>query len=186
MMLNEDIICTLNDTDINLEIKDLKKYKVRVSARGIVIRNDGKIALQHKVKKNQFKLVGGGIEDNEEPEIAFKREVLEEAGCDVEIIRKLGIIEEYRGFLNLKQISHVFVAKVVNNTYILKLTEKEINEGAKILWLNPREALKAIKKSYDKVLPSKYDNIYDTQFDVVRDIRILEYYNNTRDLNIKY
>ena len=84
----------------------------------------------------------------------------------------------------MKQISHIFVAKVLNNTHILNLTEKEINEGAKIVWLIPEEALKTLKESYDKLLPSKYDNIFDTQFDVVRDIRILEYYNNIRDLNI--
>ena len=173
---NDDIIFTLNDKDINVDVKDIKEYSLRLSARGIVIRNDGKIALQYKEKKNQYKLVGGGIENNEEPSIAFKREALEEAGCEIDIVKKLGIIEEYRGFLNLKQISHVFVANAINNINTLNLTEKEINEGAKIIWINPKDALRMLKDSYDKLLPSEYDNLFDTQFDVVRDIKILEHY----------
>lgn len=61
---------------------------IRNGARGIVIRQDGKIAIFYKSNKKQYKLPGGGIENNETPEIAFKREVLEETGCNVEIIKK--------------------------------------------------------------------------------------------------
>ena len=81
-----------------------------------------------KWKKIQYKLVGGDIENNEEPILAFKCEVLEEAGCEIDIVKKLGIIEEYRSFLNLKQISHVFVSNVVNNINTLNLTEKEMEK----------------------------------------------------------
>ena len=119
MKSNENIIFTLNDTDIGLQLSKIQEYELRLSARGIVIREDGKIALQYKSKKNQYKLVGGGIEEKEDPTVAFKREVLEESGCEIEIIEKLGIIEEYRGFLNLKQISNVYVSKVINNTRII-------------------------------------------------------------------
>ena len=181
MEFNESIIFTLDDSDIKLKTKELKDYKLRLSARGIVIRKDGKIALQYKTKKNQYKLVGGGIENNEDPALAFRREVLEESGCEIDIIQKLGIVEEYRGFLNLKQISHIFVAKVLNDIHILRLTEKEANEGSKIVWLKPQEALETIKESYDKLLPSEYDNIFDTQFDVVRDKKILEYYLDVKE-----
>ena len=80
MECNDKIIFTLNDTDINLDYKEKKDYKGRISARGIVIDNDGKIALQYKIKKNQYKLVGGGIEGNETPIAGFKREVLEKSG----------------------------------------------------------------------------------------------------------
>ena len=62
----------------------------------MVLRDDGKIAIEHKTNKNEYKLVGGGMEENKNPQMAFKREVLEEAGCEVEIVEELGTTEEYR------------------------------------------------------------------------------------------
>ena len=116
------------------------------------------------------------MEINEDPIIAFKREVLEEAGCEVEIIKQLGITEEYKSLQNLKQISHIFIANVIKDTHKLDLTEKEKNEGAKLLWVNPKEALQLITDCYDNLLPSEYDDVYDTRFVVSRDRKILEYY----------
>lgn len=89
---------------------------IRNGARGIVIRQDGKIAIFYKSNKKQYKLPGGGIENNETPEIAFKREVLEETGCNVEIIKKLGITKEYKSRENFLQTSHIFISKVANDT----------------------------------------------------------------------
>ncbi len=174
--LKDYVMFSLDDEDINLDVKDMKNCKVRIAARGIVMDDKGRIALQLKSKKNQYKLIGGGIEDNEDFGVAFKREVLEETGCQVEIIKKLGLVIENRGFLDLKQTSHIFVSRVINDTHILDLTEKEANEGAKLVWLSPKEALEKLRGCYDELLPSEYDILFDTQFDVVRDIKILEYY----------
>ena len=151
-----NIICKLTDKDFGIEPKEMINYRLRVASRGIVIREDGKIAIQNKSNKNEYKLVGGGIEENEDPSVAFKREVLEEAGCEIEIINQLGITEEYRSLRNLKQISNIFIAKVVKDLHTLNLTEKEKSEGAKLLWVEPREALV-----------------------VLRDRKILEYYLNS-------
>ena len=179
--INMNVIAKLTNEDFGLEPKQMENYHTRKASRGIVIREDGKIAIQNKSNKNEYKLVGGGIEGNEDPSIAFKREVLEEAGCEVEIIEQLGIIEEERSEINLKQISYIFVARVTNDTHKLNLTEKEKNEGAKLLWVEPREALDLIINCYDKLLPSDYENVYATRFVVTRDRKILEYYlANTR------
>lgn len=170
------VIVKLTDEDFGIKPKEMKDYRLRVAARGIVMREDGKIAIQNKSNKNEFKLVGGGMEENEDPTIAFKREVLEEAGCEIEIIEKLGTTEEYKSLQNLKQISNIFVSKVINDIHKLNLTEKEKSEGAKLLWVEPKEALKLITDCYDKLLPSNYDDVYDTRFVVLRDRKILEYY----------
>lgn len=170
------VIFKLTDKDFGIEPKEMKDYRLRVAARGIVMREDGKIAIQNKSNKNKFKLVGGGMEENEDPTIAFKREVLEEAGCEIEIIEKLGTTEEYKSLQNLKQVSNIFVSKVINDIHKLNLTEKEKSEGAKLLWVEPKEALKLITDCYDKLLPSNYDDVYDTRFVVLRDRKILEYY----------
>lgn len=171
-----DILFKITDKDFGIKPQEMKNYRLRVAARGIVARDDGKIAIQNKSNKNEYKLVGGGMEENEDPTIAFKREALEEAGCEIEIIEKLGITEEYKSLQNLKQISNIFVAKVINDKHKLNLTEKEKSEGAKLLWLEPKEALKLVIDCYDKLLPSNYDDVYDTRFVVLRDRKILEYY----------
>ena len=77
---------------------------------------------------------------------------------------------------NFKQISYVFVAKVLNDEKQLNLTEKEIDEGAKLLWETPEKALELITKSYSEIVASKYDSVYATKFVVLRDRKILESY----------
>ena len=171
-----NLICKLTDNDIGEQYIELENPKLRLGARGIVVRNDGKIAIFNKANKNEYKLPGGGIENDEAPEEAFKREVLEETGCIVEIIEKLGITEEYKYQTNFRQISNVFVGKVIEDTMQLNITKKEKDEGARLLWESPRNALKLITNCYDKLIGSKYESVYQTKFIVLRDRKILEYY----------
>ena len=171
-----DLICKITDKDISEEYMELENPKIRLASRGIVIRDDGKIAIFNKSKKNEYKLPGGGIENDETPEDTFKREVLEETGCVVEIIKKLGITEEYKYKTNFKQISNVYLGKVLEDTKQLNITEKEKNEGSRIIWETPKRALELIKNCYDNLLASDYDSIYVTKFVVLRDSKILEYY----------
>lgn len=170
------MLIKITDEDIGEVSKDMNNPRLRLGARGIVIREDGKIAIFNKSNKNEYKLPGGGIEDDENPEEAFKREVLEETGCKVEIINKLGTTEEYKTLDNFKQISYIFVGKVVEDTKQLNVTQKEKDEGAKLIWETPENALKVITKSYDKLVASKYESVYHTRFIVLRDRKILEYY----------
>ena len=172
------LICKISDSDIGYEYSELNNPKLRMAARGIVIRNDGKIAVFNKSKKNEYKLPGGGMENDENPEQTFKREVLEETGCIVEIIDSLGITEEYKCQSNFKQISTVFVGKVLKDTKHLDITQKEKDEGAKLLWETPQKALELITNCYDKLVETNYESVYTTKFVVLRDRKILEYYIN--------
>lgn len=115
----------ITDEDFGIEPKEMNNPRLRLGSRGIVIREDGKIAVFNKSNKNEYKLPGGGIEGDENPEEAFKREVLEETGCEVEIIKALGTTEECKTLDNFKQISYVFVGKVLKDTKQLNVTEKE-------------------------------------------------------------
>ena len=172
-------IRVITDKDFNIEpIEFQPPTRTRVGARGIVLDSDGKIAIFNKTLKNEFKLPGGGVEDNEDLEIAFKREVMEETGCEVEIIQKLGTIVEEKSQDNFIQTSHVFVSKVINNTQNLNLTQKEIDEGAKLIWVTPSDGLKLVSNSINNLVGSKYENVYHSKFIVTRDATILEYYIN--------
>lgn len=169
-----NLICKLTDKDIGEQFVKLENPKLRLGARGIVVREDGKIAVFNKSNKNEYKLPGGGIENNEKPEEAFNREVLEETGCIVKITENLGITEEYKSQTNFKQISNVFVGKVIEDTEHLNVTQKD--EGAKLLWETPQKALELITNCYENLVKSDYESVYVTKFIVLRDRKILEYY----------
>ena len=169
-------IKTITDEDFDLEIKNFDNPRTRLGARGIVFNDKKEIAILNKSKKNEYKLVGGGIEENEDPIIAFKREILEESGCKVEIDDCLGIIKEEKSQDNFIQTSYVYVAHVIEDTKELHLTTKEIDEGSKLLWLKIEDAINIIKDCENKLIPSKYENVYHTKFIVRRDYTILKYY----------
>lgn len=168
----------LTDLDFNISPVEFNNPRHRLGARGLVFK-DGKIAILNKQLKNEYKLIGGGIEENEDPAIAFQREVLEESGCEVKIIETLGTIEEHKSQDNFKQTSYVFVADVINDTNQLGFTEKEIDEGARLLWLDIKDAMELIKNSENNLVASKYENVYHTKFIVRRDYEILKYYLET-------
>lgn len=169
-------IKTLTDLDFGLDIKDFNNPRIRYGARGLVFNDNNEIAILNKQKKNEYKLVGGGIEDSEDPTIAFKREVLEEAGCKVEIDDCLGIIKEEKSQDNFMQTSYVYVSHVIEDTKHLNLTQKEMDEGSRLLWLKVEDAMKVIKDSEDKLIASEYEDVYHTKFIVRRDYTILKYY----------
>ena len=174
-----DILFKITDKDIGMPEKKIKEYKTRIAARGIILNDDGQIAIQKKKNTKEYKLIGGGVEEGEQPNEGFKREVLEETGCKIDIIKKLGITEEYISMKGAKQISHIFVAKVLFDTNVLYLTGKEKSEGAELIWVTPQEAVKLIENSYNSLTSSNYSKDYDVyrmKFISIRDRKILEYY----------
>ena len=168
----------ITDEDFGLKVIPFDNTRKRIGARGIVFNEDNKIAILNKSLKNEYKLVGGGIKEDEDPTKAFKREVLEEAGCVVEIDDCLGTFEELKSQDNFKQTSYIYVAHVIEDRKELHLTQKEIDEGAKLLWLDIEDAMKFIKESEEKLVASDYENVYHTKFIVRRDYAILKYYLN--------
>lgn len=170
----------LVDEDFGLNSVEFNNPRVRLGARGIIIDENGKIAVFNKANKNEYKLPGGGIDDGENPEEAFKREALEETGCEIEIVKSLGTIEEHKSLDNFKQTSYIFVAKVISNKHELNLTQKEKDEGAQLLWVEEFDALRLITECYDNLKESKYENLYHSKFIALRDRYILEYYMNNK------
>ena len=166
------------DEDFGLTSVEFDNPRIRYGARGIIINENGDIAVFNKQVKNEYKLPGGGIDEGEDPKEAFKREALEETGCVIDIIEDLGTIEELKSLDNFKQTSYLFVGKVIEDTKQLNFTEKEKNEGARLLWCKPEEALKLIEDSYANLKASAYENLYHSKFICVRDQEILKFYLN--------
>ena len=60
-----NLICKITDKDIGKQPIEMDNPRLRLGARGIVIREDGKIAIFNKSNKNEYKLPGGGLEGEE-------------------------------------------------------------------------------------------------------------------------
>ena len=176
----EKVIAKITDEDLGLSKKKVNNPTMRYGARGIVLNSNGEIAVFYKKNKNEYKLPGGGIMKNECPEEAFRREILEETGCFISNIKKLGITIEEKGQTNFSQISHVFEAYLDYDTHKLHLTSKEQEEGGEVIWLAPHEAYDKVHNCINNVIGSKYDNKYQTLFVVKRDALILNYYLNQK------
>ncbi|MGP1608619.1 MAG: NUDIX domain-containing protein [Clostridium sp.] len=171
-------IVKIEDKDFGiLEKINKESSTIRIGARGIVLDKNGNIAVIYKEKKNEYKLPGGGVED-EDINKAFIRECREELGMEVDIKKLIGTAEEYKSQENFKQISYVFIAEKIFDLPNNNLTIKEKEEGTKYIWMNKFEAIEKMKNSLNNLKASKYDNIYRTKFIVLRDIKILEYYIN--------
>lgn len=52
----------LKDEDFGLESVEFNNPRIRYGARGIIIIEDGKIAIFNKSNKNEYKLPGGGVD----------------------------------------------------------------------------------------------------------------------------
>lgn len=169
----------LTDSDFGLESKEMTEYRHRFGARGIIVNDFGKVALLYKEKKNEYKLIGGGIEANEDPELAFVREALEETGCHIEIEQFLGTFDEIKSQDSFKQTSYVYLAHVVSDTGCLNLTNQEKEEGSQLVWCSIDEAISLISNSESCLVGSIYEgdfSVYHARFIVRRDAEILKFY----------
>ena len=136
----------------------------RYAARGVVYNpDDHRISVVVITKMNLYKLPGGGVEGEENPEETFEREVLEEAGC-----------KEERSSVDFKQISHVFVADLLEDIGKNNPTEEEIAGGLKTKWMNIDEALEIFEANKDKITGETEEDVYAAKFIAERDIRILK------------
>lgn len=162
-----DLLLSISDLDVGFDTPIPTAHKERRAARGVVFDHEGKIALLHATKNGYHKLPGGGIEGEEDPISAFKRETLEEIGCAITDIRPLGMIEEYRNKFELHQISDCYAAQLEGEKGVPHLEPDEIAEGFETVWVELPDAL--------QILNAETTNqLYESRFIVARDIAILK------------
>lgn len=136
-----NILAIIKDEDLGTGVPAPESYAERSAARGIVFDREGNVALFHATKNHYHKLPGGGVEEGEDVETALRRELAEEIGCEVEDVRELSVIEEYRNKLRLHQISHCFLAKVSSEKGEPHLEAGEVEEGFVPRWVPLGEAV---------------------------------------------
>lgn len=140
-----EIIKLIKDSDIGSDFPAPEEYVERKASRAIVFDKENKVALFYSTKKHYHKLPGGGLEEGEDIKTALKRELLEEIGCNVENIRELAIIEEFRNKFKMHQFSHCFIANVLGEKGIPRLDEGELAEGFITEWMDLNMAIKTLE-----------------------------------------
>lgn len=147
--------------DIPFEIKEERK-----ASRLFLINDKNEIAVVFTGYHGHHKLPGGGIEEGEEPETAAVREAYEEAGCRVELTSGIiAAITEFREKFFQKQISFLYLAKVIGTPEDAKLTPEELSQNyEKAIWVSPQEALKLFEQDKPKTYLGKFMHARDSLF----------------------
>lgn len=127
---------------------------------GIVFDKKGRLLLVKRRDVPAWVLPGGGIEKGETPEKAVMREVLEESGYKVKIIKKCA---EYN-YKNSKNISHIFLCKILSGSSKTGPESKEVKFFSLKNLPNPRhpvidQCLKDLKLNKKRVIKRELEPI---------------------------
>ena len=162
-----ELLKLLNDE--NVTEKELQTYKHRRAVRVIIFDEDSHVAVVHAEIYKYHELPGGGVEKEETLEEGAIREAKEEAGCDVQILKEVGIVKEYLTDRDLINETFCFIGKIKGDKCGLNLNQDEIDEGMTIKWVDIDEAIRLIdtnKRANDNVtyLQVKYTKVRDITF----------------------
>ena len=128
----------------------------RLIARAIVVDEEGVFYFNRAIRDDDFGITelietaGGGVEADEDLFTAVKRELMEELGADVEVLCKIGTVNDYYNLIHRHNINHYFLCKAKSFT-AKHLTEHEIVDFH----------LATLKLSYDEAL-KEYDRCSNT------------------------
>lgn len=133
------------------EKKENITYQERKCAYAILQGKEDKVGLIEV--RDEYFLIGGGIENNEDEIEALKRETIEEAGYSIKEIKKFEEVEAYyldkeRGYL-----------KVVATIYIAELDEyikNPIELDHKLIWFSLKERKKEMFRKYQEAVVQEY------------------------------
>lgn len=142
------------ELDINLEDYEWPFESTdhdRSVVRAICYDDDGFFYFVRAERDDEFGLStlietsGGGVEEGEDLETAIKRELKEELGADVEVVRKIGVVSDYYNLIHRHNINHYYLCKIVSFGE-RNLTEQEIEDYH----------LSTLKMTYDEAM-AEYD-----------------------------
>lgn len=119
---------------LNKNLIEPSSYLERKTVKAVIINDYGNTL---HLSSN---LIGGGVEEGENYEVALHREALEEAGIKIEIIKLLGEVIQYRDVLKKKYIVYGYLCKFINASNQPDSIDK-IALNSKIIWEKPQEAI---------------------------------------------
>ena len=152
----------MNVKELELHLQDNEwEYEYtdhdRNIARAIVFDEEGYFYFVRAERDDDFgkatliETSGGGVEDGEDLSSAIARELKEELGASVEVICKLGIVEDYYNLIHRHNINNYYLCKAISFGE-KNLTQDEIEDFH----------LSTLKLSYDDAL-SEYQRLAVTK-----------------------
>lgn len=171
-----NLIQTLSDTDIfaQPQFEKPNMFEKRATVKAIVKNNEGKFGLVTNLVHGIYLLPGGGAESLD-LENEIKRECKEEIGFEIEILREIGCIQEYRNREAKEYITTCYLARTKDKILDDLRTEDEKKNGLSVEWFGSEEVLKIFAKQIEDVRRGEV-NFYNTAFNVVRDSLFFQTY----------
>lgn len=129
----------------------------REIVRAIVYDDEGYFYFVHAERDDDFgkcsiiETSGGGVEKGEELISAIRRELREELGTEVEVVCKIGVVEDYYNLIHRHNINNYFLCRVISFGE-KNMTDDEINT-----W-----HLSTVRLTYDEAL-SEYEKNKDSR-----------------------
>jgi 8-oxo-dGTP diphosphatase len=127
----------------------------KLKLAGCVIYNDKKelLLLHRNAKRVQWELPGGKIDNNETPEETAKRELLEELGIRINIVKKMGEKDFTEDGIAMNYVW--FLAEIESGK--AELIEKRFDEMRYFTWEELKENFSALSEGA-KVFTTAYFN----------------------------
>lgn len=140
----------------------LSHAQPRCTARAIVKNRQGLYALMYAEKFDLYSLPGGGVEGEERPVDALRREIFEETGCLCQEIEALGIVEENRFHADYTQISYYYLVTTDGPQTDPELTEAERQNRTSLQWHPLEEVIRRITTPVHSTAQRKFLQARDT------------------------
>jgi len=119
--------------------------KKRIAARAVIIDNELNTPVISVRNGVYFKIPGGKIEDGENLEAGLRREIKEEAGCEVEILNKIGESDFFIKEKNLLNHSICYLAKLVGERGKPNFDKEELERDFSLSWMNIDKAIETFE-----------------------------------------
>ena len=136
--------------ELALTLEDTQWEKTEIThdrhvARAIVVDEEGFFYFV-RVVRDDIETAGGGVEAGETPEEAIHRELKEELGASVEVLCKVGTVNDYYNQIHRHNVNHYFLC-LVTSFGKTEMTPKELEEfELSTLKLTYEEAVEEYKK----------------------------------------
>lgn len=146
-----------------LELKDdqyeyTKITHTRLIARAVVINDENKVCLMHLNRHDDFgsydyyETPGGGVNENEDIDLAVIREIKEETGCICKIVNELGIVSDYYNKIYRHNLNHYYLLRVVSYGEC-QLEEYEKDIFSEVIWVDIDKAINLLDNMGDNMIP---------------------------------
>ncbi len=112
----DELLIELQDTEWPFEYTDHDRRIVRA----IVFDDAGNFYFVRAERDDDFgkatliETAGGGVEADEDPDSAIKRELKEELGAEVEIICKIGVVSDYYNLIHRHNLNNYYLCRAIS------------------------------------------------------------------------